>query len=272
MAVNYASKFSSLVDEAFKIGSLTEAFINHNYDWLGVEAVKVYSVPTVDLVDYTVSGANRYGTPDELGNSVQTLTITQDKSFTFTIDKKSEQDTMGVMDAAAALGREVEQVIIPTVDVYRIAKIVAGAKNTIAKATTKANAYETFLEAQAKLDDEKAPVGGRVALITPAFYNMIKLDPTFVKSGDIAQNMLIRGQVGEIDGVKLVKAPTNYFPANVNFVITNSVAVPAPTKLVEYKIHDNAPGISGYLVEGRIRHDAFVLNNKKGAIVVGKEA
>ena len=36
--------------------------------------------------------------------------------------------------------------------------------------------------------------------------------------------------------------------------------------LAEYKIHTDAPGISGSLVEGRVYYDAFVLDNKKDAI------
>ena len=44
--------------------------------------------------------------------------------------------------------------------------------------------------------------------------------------------------------------------------------MPAPVKLTEYKIHTDAPGISGWLVEGRIRYDAFVLDQKKPAIGV----
>ncbi|MFR7958918.1 MAG: hypothetical protein ACLU6P_00110 [Roseburia intestinalis] len=43
-------------------------------------------------------------------------------------------------------------------------------------------------------------------------------------------------------------------------------ATVAPTKLEDYKIHQDPPGISGSLVEGRICYDAFVLDNKKTAI------
>jgi len=95
MSINYAQKYSEKVDERFTLASFTEAIVNQDYDWLGVEAIKVYSIPTVAVNDYTLSGSNRYGTPTELQNSLQTMVISQDKSFTFTIDKKSEQDTSG---------------------------------------------------------------------------------------------------------------------------------------------------------------------------------
>ena len=37
-------------------------------------------------------------------------------------------------------------------------------------------------------------------------------------------------------------------------------------QLDEYKIHDNPPGISGWLVEGRVLYDCFVLNEKADAV------
>ena len=271
MAINYADKYSPQVDERFKLGSLTTALVNNAYDWLGVATVKVYSVPTAEMNDYTLTGSNRYGTPAELNNEVQEMTLAKDRSFTFTIDKKSEDDTMGVMAAGAALSRQIDEVIIPEIDTYRISKLVAGATtaNVIKDiAVTKANAYEKFLSVQEILDNKKVPTGGRICMCTPGYYNMLKLDEAFTKKGDMATKIAINGLVGEVDGVYIIKAPKSYFPENVNFLITNPIVMPAPIKLTEYKIHDDAPGISGHLVEGRIRYDAFVLDQKKDAIGV----
>ena len=272
MAINYADKYSPLVDEAFTQSALTQGVINNSYDWIGVEAIKVFSIPVKDWVDYKLSGSNRYGAPDELENEVQSMMLTQDKSFTFTIDQKSVQDTLGTMVAGTALAREISQVVIPGIDTYRISKIVAGVNpsHLTNVTTTKDNAYETFLGLQEKLDDAKAPQGGRVAIVTPAFYNKIKLDSAFTKMGDLATRIALNGQIGTIDDIPVIKAPTSYFPAGVDVIITNPIVMPAPVKLTEYKIHSDAPGISGFLVEGRVRFDAFVLNQKKNAIAVNK--
>ena len=271
MAINYAEKYSSQVDERFKLGMLTSALVNYAYDWLGVSTVKVYSVPTAEMNDYSLTGDNRYGTPAELDNEVQEMTLKKDRSFTFTIDKKSEDDTMGVMAAAAALRRQIDEVVIPEIDTYRISKLVAGAPvANIVKdaAVTKTNAYEKFLAVQEILDNKKVPTGGRVCMVTPGYYNMLKLDEAFTKKGDMATQISINGLVGEVDGVYIIKAPKSYFPDKTNFIITNPIVMPAPIKLTEYKIHEDAPGISGSLVEGRIRYDAFVLDQKKDAIGV----
>ena len=55
------------------------------------------------------------------------------------------------------------------------------------------------------------------------------------------------------------------FTTDESFVEHDETTV-APVKLSEYKTHQDPPGISGSLVEGRIVYDAFVLDNKKMAI------
>mgnify|MGYP000894727375 CR=1 FL=1 len=273
MAVNLASKYSKNVDERFKLKSLTESAVNREYEWQGVKTINIYSIPTVTMGNYTRSGTNRYGTPAELDNEVQEMTLTRDRSFTFTIDKANKEETMGVMEAGKALARQQDEVIVPEIDTYRFTTISAAAianGHVTTAAVDKATAYEAVLTGTEKLDDKKVPQGGRLLYVTPGFYNLIKLSPDFIKSTDIAQNMLIKGQVGELDGMRVIKAPTSYFPANHSFIIAHPVATVAAEKLAEYKIHDNPPGINGKLVEGRIYYDAFVLNNKVDSLYVHK--
>ncbi|PKR86102.1 phage major capsid protein [Heyndrickxia camelliae] len=271
MAVNLAAKYESKVDERFKLKSLTEVAVNHDYNWAGVDTINVYSIPTVGMNDYVKSGTNRYGTAAELDNSLQTMKLTRDRSFTFTIDRGNYQDTQMVMQAGKALARQIDEVIVPEIDKYRIATISAAAAangNVEIGDVDKTNAYEAVLNGSEVLDENKAPQGGRLLYVTPGFYNLIKLDPSFIKSTEIAQKMLVNGQVGELDGMKVIKVPSSYFPANTPFIICHPIATVAANKLEDYKTHDNPPGINGWLVEGRKRYDAFVLNNKADALFV----
>lgn len=281
MPINYAEKFSSQVDQRFTHGLLTAGLVNQNFEWVGVQTVKVFSRDLTVLNNYSLTGANRYGTPNELGNEVQEMQVKQDKSFTYTIDAKTEQDTNGTMEAAATLAENIDNVLIPAIDTYRLAVLVAKCptagsvtrqSHIITGAVGKTNAYEEFLKAQEILDNDLAPVGGRICICTPKYHNLIKLDPNFTKSGDLATKIALNGMVGEFDGVPVIKAPSRYFPTNVDFIITNPIAMPAPIKMQEYKINFNAPGISGALVEARFRHDAFVLNKKADAIAVHMSA
>lgn len=270
MGVNYAEKYASQVDERFTTESLSEGAINNDYDFVGVETVKVYSVPVVAMNDYNTTGTNRYGTPSELENSVQEMTLTQDRSFTFTIDRKSRDDTQMAMEAGKALRRQIDEVVIPEIDTYRFGKICAGAAGVIEKEVTKENAYESFLDVQEVLDEFEAPAAGRICYCASSFYKKIKLDESFTKKGDMATQIAIKGVVGDVDGVPVVKVPKKRLPNGVEFFITNPAATTAPKKLEDYVIHDNPPGISGWLVEGRVRYDAFVSDSKAKAIGVCK--
>lgn len=274
MAINYAEKFSPRVDEKFTQEALTNATVNQDYDFIGVETVKVFSVDTVAMNDYSLTGSTRYGTAAELQNSVQELKLTKDRSFTFTIDRKSADDTMGAMAAATALSRQLTQVVIPEVDKYRLGVIAAKANSEHIKtgAITKTNAYEAVLDARSALADSLVPSGGLVLHISSEFYKHIKLDPAFVKNSELGQQIVLTGQVGAIDGVPVVLTPKSYLPENVAFILAHPTATVAPIKLAEFKIHENPPGISGFLVEGRFRYDAFVLKNKEKALYVHKTA
>ena len=72
--------------------------------------------------------------------------------------------------------------------------------------------------------------------------------------------------IGILDGMNVQKIPANRLPAGFGFMIAHPSATAAPVKLEEYKVHQDPPGISGSLVEGRICYDAFVLDNKAKAI------
>lgn len=275
MAVNYAEKFSQTIDEQLSKDSLTDKAVNKDYDFDGVNKVNVYSVETVPLNDYDINAkSNRYGTPVELGNDVQTLELTQDKSFTFSIDRKNATDTMMAMSAAKALARELKEVVIPTIDRYRIAKYTAEAlvAHTKEETLTTETAYSAFLEGSMVLFDAKVPTEGRIAFVTSAYYKAIKLDKNFVSSGDKGQEIAVTGAVGTIDKTTIIVAPADYFVKGTNFIICHPMAMTSPVKLADYKIHENPQGINGWLVEGRIYYDAFVLNNKKAAIYLSKQA
>ena len=271
MAVNLATKYSAKVDEVIKNGALSQPSVNNDYDFIGVKTVKVYSFDPVEMNDYTRSGSNRYGTPEELPDTTQEMTLTQDRSFTFTIDKGNRIDTpQGVRNAAKALRRQIELVIQPEIDKYRFTTIAENASHKFfaTSGISASTAYSMFLDANQAIDEADIPASGRIANVSPVFLKLLKQDDAFIKSGDLSQNMLIKGQVGELDGVAIIKVASSRLPAGCLFEITHAAATVGPVKLEEYKIHEDPPGISGQLCEGRVYYDAFVLNRKKDMISV----
>ena len=267
--INLASKYAKQVDERFHRESQAMLALNNNYEFTGVETVKVYSIPVVGMTDYKRTGANRYGTPNDLARNVQSLTVKKDRSFTFIIDKGDKIQSQMVSDAGKALARQLREVCVPEFDTYVFKTLAAAAVArgaTAATNATKSNAYELFLNGMEWLGNHNVPDTGRVCFCTYKFANLLKQDSAFMKYGDKAQDMLIKGVIGEVDGCKIVKVPASRLPAGAAFLITHKIAATAPKQLEDYKIHDNPPGISGWLVEGRLIYDCFVLNEKADAV------
>lgn len=267
--LNLATKYSTHVDERFTRESQAMLALNNDYDFTGVDTVKVYSIPVVPMGDYKRNGSSRYGTPTDLSRNVQTLKVQKDRCFTFIIDKGDKIQSQMVSDAGKALSRELEQVVLPEYDTYVFKTIAAAAVangHYATTAITKTNAYEMFLNANEALGNKNVPDKGRVAFCSYRFANLLKQDTAFVKYGNTSQEMVIKGVIGECDGTKIVKVPSSRLPAGCAFILTHPVAATAPKQLSDYRIHDNPPGISGWLVEGRFIYDCFVLNNKADAV------
>lgn len=266
---NLAQKYSKTIDERFERESQAVLALNSHYDFNGVDTVKVYSIPVVPMTDYTRSGLARYGSPDDLQRNVQTLKVKKDRAFTFIIDRGDKLQSQMASDAGRALQRQLREVWVPEYDAYVFRTLAASATargNYSTVAITKANAYEMFLKGMEALGNANVPDEGRVAFCSYGFANLLKQDSAFMRYGDSSQQMLSRGVIGEVDGCRIVKVPSSRLPAGAAFLIAHPLAATGPKQLEDYKIHDDPPGISGWLVEGRVIYDCFVLNEKAKAI------
>ncbi len=273
MAIELATKFATNVDELFKNESKKSLLTNQDYDWTGAHTIKVYKVSTSQMNDYDRNGANvsenwsRYGAVKDLDATTEELTLTKDRSFTFAIDKLDADETAQTLAGASALARQQREVIIPEVDsfVYKTMSEKAGHKPE-AKELTVDNIYTEILAASSALDDAEIPETERVLLVSPATYALLKKSPDVVMDTDVGQDMRLKGVIGNLDGAAVVKVPAVRLPDNFGFMLAHPSATVAPTKLEDYTVHENPPGISGSLVEGRICYGAFVLDNKSKGI------
>ncbi len=266
---NLATKYAKSVDERFYKESQAMMALNNDYEFTGVETVKVYSIPVVAMTDYKRTGANRYGTPNDLTRNVQTMTVTRDRAFTYIIDKGDKIQSQMVSDAGKSLSRQIREVCVPEYDAYVFNTLAAAATARGGFANTKAdknNAYSLFLDAQEYMGNRNVPDKGRVCFCSYRFANLLKQDSAFMRYGNATQEMLIKGIIGEVDGTKIVKVPSGRLPAGCAFILTHPIAATGPKQLTDYKIHDNPPGVSGWLVEGRLIYDCFVLNEKADAV------
>lgn len=281
MAQNYASNYAKVIDEVFSIKSVTTGIINKGItlNYLGVNAVSIYGVSTVAEGNYVRSGSNRFGSLAELDTTKQTFTLSQDKSFTYSIDRGNYEDSMMVTEAGSTLKRQIEKVCVPNTDIYRLTTLQAyavansqTATNSGTSATT-ANVYAKILDMQAILDNLLVPQDGRVLFVTPAVLNLLKQNPAnFIIASDIGQKTLISGQIGEVDGIAVVKVPVSYVPSKTELLLVHEEVLIAPHKFDTYRILKEVQGIDGWVVEGRRYYDAFVPTNRGKALVVSQSA
>lgn len=273
MAIDLTTKFLPYVDEVFTNESKRSLLTNSDFEWTGAHSVKVYKITTSQMNDYdragTGSGAtgSRYGAVASLGATTEEMTLKKDRSFTFAIDKLDNDETAQQLAAASALARQQREVVIPEVDKYVYGVICTGAGNKpAATSLTAENIYAEILKASQALDDAEVPETSRVLLVTPATYLLMKQCKDITMETEMGTDMRLKGVVSNMDGASVVKVPASRLPENFGFLLAHPSATVAPVKLDEYKIHQDPPGISGSLVEGRICYDAFVLENKKKAL------
>lgn len=272
MSIDLVTKFAPYTDEKFKAESKISLLTNQDFDFVGARIVKIYKVSTAEMNDYVrhpVSdyAASRYGTAKDLDATTESFEMTRDRSFTFTIDKLDEDETNQQLTAAKALARQLREVVIPEVDAYTYKAMATKAGNKPdAVALTAENIYTEILKASKALDDEEVPETDRQLVVSPEVYQLMKRCKDITMETEIGNDLRIRGVIANLDGTNVIKVPAVRLPEHFGFMLAHPSATVAPTKLADYKIHQDPPGISGDLVEGRIVYDAFVLDNKTKAI------
>ena len=103
--INLALKYAEKAIERFYHESITDAAFDKSRDseFVGVKTVRIYDIGTAPVNDYQRSGTSRYGSVDELSDSVQELQMTQDKSSTWSIDKGNQKEQFNVKQAGETL-------------------------------------------------------------------------------------------------------------------------------------------------------------------------
>lgn len=273
MSIELVKKFAPYTDELFKAESKLSLLTNTDFDWTGAHSVAVWKISTVALNDYKRSVAeetddtfSRYGKITDLNAQTEEFLLKKDRSFIFNVDKLDQDETAEQVEAGKALARELREVVIPEIDsyVYGVMCENAGTKVTAEKLSP-GTIYSSILEGSKVLDDAEVPDTERVLVVNPDTYAMLKQSTEFDHT-DIGAEMKIRGVVGVVDGMLVVKVPSSRLPENFSFMIAHPSATTAPIKLEDYGLHSDTVISSGTIVTGRIAYDAFVLDNKKMGI------
>jgi hypothetical protein len=273
--VNFATKASPKVVDRFKLNSRTDGLFSTDYDFIGVRSLRVYTNDLAVLGDYDrAATGDRYGTASELGDTYQEMTMAADKAFTYTIDKGNASDQLNIKQANKTLKDNIDCVVIPAVDQYRIGKLATGAGLTFTPtaAYTKLNVLDDIMEAGASMSNSLVPLGGRTLLIKESLYIKCKLADQIMGNDTLGKQAISNGTIGTLDGMEVRRVPDSYFPTGTDFLIVWKGAAIAPIKIQDYKIHVDPVGVSGNKVEYRMYHDCFVLTTKAAGVLKGASA
>lgn len=267
---NLSDKFLGKMAKHFSANSFVKPHSNGELDFDGVDTVKVYVPQTVKPVDYVRQGNQRYGNPKELIPDVFIYHMTQDKSYSGTIDLgNSKSRTIGA--ATGVWTREqMDQEIIPMVDRYALKRYahLAGHSEALSAALSPENALAALDAARKRFVNKRVPLDGRVAFCTPEFNSAICDSKQFTEVEKLALKAVTKGQVGTCKTFNIIEVPEDLMPAGCNFIAASKKSIVLPEKINELKVHTNPQGVSGVLIEGRHLYDAFVIGNYVDGVFV----
>ncbi len=281
MTVNLATKYESKMALAYTRESLLTGKTNTDYSWNGVNSINVLTPVTQALNDYTKQGVWRYGNPAELQDTKQNMAITLDKSFSITVDRGNNDDQMNAKRAGEVVKAQVGEQVVPFFDAYALSTWAknAGATSAIVAAVDKDTVLDMFIDAHKQFFNNNINVDGKTcyAFVTATTYAKLLRNPEFISVDKLGADVLSNGVVGKCMNFIVVETPDAYLSYTVSgtaktaqALFVDKKAVLAPTKLNELFIHNDVPGISGTLIEGRYRGDAFVLTAKNKGVLVSE--
>lgn len=266
--VNLHEKYADKIQQKFTAESFVDSRLSNQLSFVGAKTVQVSTISTVTINDYSrTASANRYGTPDEVGDTIQELSMKRDRSFTGIIDKGNSVDQC-IEKAGKFLNVQISEAVVPEMDHYKLQRLAdfAGTRVASSTAISASNIIARMSAARKMLLDHRVPVAGRTWFVTTDVFNALVGTDYFKNLESLGNAAIAKGQVGEIFGAPVVECPDGLLPTNCNFILVHKDAATTPSKIAETKVHIDPPGISGNLVEGRYYYDCFVFKAKEKGV------
>lgn len=301
--INLATKYSKKIADRFYTDSVILGKTSNEYDWDGSETIKVWTINTYAPTDYgkpandnAITGAHaRYGSTYEVADTVQTMTLTQDKAVSLSVDKGNNTEQMLIKNSGIVMARELREQFVPMFDKYALARwsgMVSSAPSwaslvgsSVDGTLAKNNIVEKISDGITAIRNEGTNVDDAFCYIGETNFGKLLLSPEFLNIDKLGERNLERGAMGKVRGLQVVPVPDSYLKANagavvnnpnltgdINFMIVKKSVVLCPTKIKDAKVHSDPVGISGALLEVRWLFDAFALDVKAKGIYVSKVA
>ena len=285
MAQNYGTNTVNLMDRPLALKSVFAPYVGDNgFKFASAGTIQIVTTPDGTLSDYTETSATPI-TVGLVGNALATLTLAYNKALFQRIQQTLIQDTPVANFTAQWAKQQIEDVFVPTHDVYSLNKVLLGRSvSNDVLVTLASSALPTsglsmlFGQAFMKIHANGADVASTIAWVTDSFANALADQITFTGSDAGYNDAKNSAFLGKYKGVACISAPDTYLTklgATSQLqpwilmadkrAIVNVTPKMAPT---DYKVLTEISGFSGVEVQLRDRGDTFVLGQKTGVISV----
>lgn len=258
--VNLVTKYHNKLPKLFGIQSLTAGRTSEEFNWNGTSAIIALAMTPQALGDYTRSGTSRYGTPTDVADWKQTMTIQKDRSCSLVVDKGDYTQQAMMKNAGKVIRMQTVKKYNPEIDQYCFTQWSQNAGYVVDAGATLAtsNIAEKILDMELAMDDAGVPKSDRYLYIKSTYRKYLRLSDEFDSCDSLKERMVLYGKVGDFSTFTVVSVPASMMPTNVAAIATYKESVFCPKQIVDANLHENPPGISGHLIDMRTVYGAFV--------------
>ena len=174
----------------------------------------------------------------------------------------TEQDM--IKNAGKVVRRELEEQVIPYFDqlVGHAWATGAGKIVGVANALTKSTFIGEINKAKSHFVNNHIPFNNVYLYIPTSMMSILVTCPEFLNLEKLGTKVLVNGMVGKLSNFPIIEVADQDLPEGVQFMIAKKECLLFPKKIWDTNIHQNPPGISGHLMEGRFIGDGFVIGEK----------
>lgn len=285
-----AQRYLPLIDEVYKVNSLTSRF-DYTSDlvrFIGANTVQIYKTSMSGLADYS---RNTGFVAGSVTGAWETMTLGEDRGTSFSVDVLDNDETMG-MAFGATVGEFIRTQVVPEIDAYRFAQMASF--TGIGKATAVDIASTTDVAAmldaaETAMGNAEVPVEGRVCFMSYPCYAQLKTNV----SRYLANESVVSTEITEYNGMPIVRVPANRFNTAItlntgaassfgytiggkpiNFMIVHPSAI---VQIVKHRVPrifspEVNQNMDAWKFDYRVYHDIFNYSNKAAGIYLSAAA
>lgn len=295
-SIALAQKCLPILDEVYKVNAKTSILDSTRVEFVNANTVKVFKTSMDGLGNYS---RNNGFTKGDVTGVWETMTLTQDRGRSFTVDAMDDEETFGLAFGTLA-GEFIRTRVVPEIDAYTFAKI-AGATGIDAATAADITIGTTDVaalvdEAERSMNENEVPQEGRILFISENAYAGLRAKITRTVMND---ERGINREVLSYDGMPIIRVPQNRFYSaitmydgstsgqtaggyigtvstgyKINFMVVHPSAICKVVKHVAPRIFPPAVNQSAdaWQVDYRIYHDTFVYENKAKGVYLHRGA